>query len=164
MKSVAALTWHSLRRYAGLLLTTGLVLASFQILLVEVGAYLERSHAFSQFALLFPPFVRELMGPTFFVMMSFAGVVCLGYFHIAVLSALTGLVIALGTEPVAEIETGFADLILAKPMARHVPITRTLIVLILSVSVVLALMVGGTLIGVAFLAPPESIPPTGTML
>ena len=159
MRSVAALTWHSLRRFSGLLLISGLVLAGFQIVLVAAAAYLDRSHAFSQFALLFPPFVREMMGPMFFAMLSFTGVVCLGYFHIAVLSTLVGLMVALGTEPTAEIESGFADLILAKPMPRHVPITRTVIILILSATLLLGLMMIGTFAGLALLAPQGSARP-----
>ena len=164
MRSVAALTWHSLRRFAGLLLTAGLVLTGFQIVLVAAAAYLDRSNAFSQFALLFPPFVREMMGPMFFAMLSFTGVVCLGYFHIAVLSTLVGLMVALGTEPVAEMESGFADLILAKPMPRHVPITRSIILLFLSVSFLLGVMMAGTLTGLALLAPPGSVRPTPALL
>ena len=164
MRDVATLTWHSLRRFASLLLSTGLILAGFQVLLVEVGAYLYRAQAFSQFALLFPAFVRELMGPSFFAFLSFSGVVCLGYFHIAVMSALIGLMIALGTEPAAEIETGFADLILSKPVARHVPITRTVVVLLISAGLILGLMMAGTLIGLALSTPEGAVRPTPALI
>jgi ABC-2 type transport system permease protein len=153
MKFVAVLTWHSLRRFGGLLLTAGVILGGFQVLLVEVGAYLDRSGAFSGFAALFPAFVRELMGAAFFAMLSFAGIVSLGYFHIAVLSALTGIAIALGTEPAAEIEGGFVDLVLSKAVGRHVPVTRTVLVLLSSVGLLVAMMITGTLAGLGLLAP-----------
>ena len=156
MKNVVVLVWHSLRRFAGLLLATGLLLCAFQILMVQVAAYLERTRAFSQFALLFPQFVREIMGPAFFAMLSFAGVVSLGYFHVAVLSALTGVVIAAATEPAAEMESGFADLVLASPVRRHVPITRTVIVLLVAVAALLGAMVVGTYAGLALLAPTDN--------
>jgi ABC-2 type transport system permease protein len=155
VKFVAALTLHSLRRFRSLLLAAGLILAAFQVLLVEVGAYLDRTGSFSGFVTMFPAFVREAMGATFFSFLSFAGIVSLGYFHIAVLSALTGIVIALATEPAAEIEGGFADLVLAKAVGRHVPITRTVLVLLMSVTSLLATMVAGTLAGLALLASPN---------
>ena len=155
MKFVAALTWNSLRRFRSLLLAAGLILAAFQVLLVEVGAYLDRTGAFSGFVTMFPAFVREAMGATFFSMLSFGGIVTLGYYHIAVLSVLTGIVIAVGTEPAAEIEGGFVDLVLSKSVGRHVPITRTVLVLLLSVTLLLAFMVTGTFAGLALLATPN---------
>src|ERR1022692_2407885 len=72
--------------------------------------------------------------------------------------------VALGTEPVAEVESGFADLILAKPMARHVPITRTVIVLLLSAGLLLGIMMTATFTGLALLAPPGSVRPTPALL
>jgi hypothetical protein len=71
--------------------------------------------------------------------------------------------VALGAEPVAEIESGFADPILAKPMPRHVPVTRSVILLFLSVSLLLGVMMAGTLTGLALLALPESIRPTAAL-
>jgi hypothetical protein len=159
MRFVFALTWNSLRRFRPLLIISGLVLAGFQFLLVEVGAYLDRTGSFSGFVNMFPPFVKEMMGGSFFTFLSFAGMVSLGYFHIAVLGTLTGLVIAFGTEPAAEIEGGFADLLLAKAVSRHVPITRTVLVLSFSIVTLLSLMMTATAIGLKLLAPPGAVYP-----
>jgi ABC-2 type transport system permease protein len=85
--------------------------------------------------------------------MSFKGIVCMGYFHLAVMSALIALSITLATMPTSEIETGFIDLILARPLARHWIITRTIVVSALSTAAILALMMLGTWAGLRALAP-----------
>lgn len=164
MRFVAVLTRNSLRRFGGLLLISGAILAGFQLVLVEVGAYLDRTGAFSGFVNLFPGFVREMMGASFFAMLSFAGIVSLGYFHIAVLSSLTGLMIAMGTELASEIEGGFADLIMAKAIPRHVPVTRTLLVLLASSGFFMSAMMAGTLLGLKTLASAGETFPIRTLL
>src|SRR5258706_13798762 len=55
--------------------------------------------------------------------------------------------------PASEIETGFIDLILSRPLARHWIITRTIIVTTLAIILVLSLMTTGTWAGLATLAP-----------
>jgi hypothetical protein len=62
--------------------------------------------------------------------MSFSGIVCVGYFDLAMVIALLALAIALTTVPASEVETGFADLILARPIPRHWLITRTIVLLV----------------------------------
>jgi hypothetical protein len=93
------------------------------------------------------------MGPSLFALMSFSGIVCVGYFHFIVVCALMGLTITVMTEVPAEIEIRFVDLILSRPLARHWLITRS-IVLLLGCSIVLlgAMMLGSTL-GLYLLAP-----------
>ena len=48
--------------------------------------------------------------------MSFSGIVCLGYFQLAVMGALIAIAVTLATTPASEVETGFMDLILARPL------------------------------------------------
>ena len=55
---------HSLKRIRGLLIGLGLMLAAFQFLLTQVGAYLVRQSAFSQLSALIPDFVRTAAGPS----------------------------------------------------------------------------------------------------
>lgn len=143
----------SLKRARTLLIATGLLLAAFQVLLVLVARSIERTGDFEQLASMLPPFVRALLGPAVASVMSFSGVVCLGYFDLAIVAALLALVIALATLPASEVETGFADLILARPLRRHWIITRTIALVLLSTLMMLALMVAGTWAGLAMLAP-----------
>ena len=127
---------HSLRRVRTLVLTTGILLAGFQAILIAVAKSIQRSGGFAQLSALLPPFARELMGPSVTSFMSFAGIVCLGYFDVAVIASLVALAIGLATVPTSEIETGFIDLILSRPLSRHWIITRTIIAVTLSLAAV----------------------------
>jgi ABC-2 type transport system permease protein len=130
----------------------GLLLAGFQVVLILVAGSIQRSGGFEQLANLMPPFARELMGPSMASFMSFAGIVCLGYFHLAVMASLIGLSIAIATMPTSEVESGFIDLLLARPVARHWIITRSIVATLLTILVLLAMMSGGTWGGLETLA------------
>ncbi|MDB6035433.1 MAG: type transporter [Verrucomicrobiales bacterium] len=143
----------SLRRALNLLIAMGLLLAGFQVLLVFIAGSIERSGEFEQLASLLPPFVRAILGPSLASVMSFKGVVCIGYFEFIIVVALLALTIALATLPASEVETGFADLILARPLPRHWIITRTIALLLLVLGLMLALMLAGTWVGLATVAP-----------
>jgi ABC-2 type transport system permease protein len=143
----------SLKRARTLLIATGLLLAAFQVLLVLIAGSLHRAGEFEQLASLLPPFARALLGPSLASVMSFSGIVCLGYFDLGIVIALLALTIALATVPASEVETGFADLILARALSRHWLITRTIALLLLAILIVLTLMIAGTWAGLATLAP-----------
>lgn len=153
MSGPVLLVAHSLRRVRTLVLTMGILLAGFQAVLIAVARSIQRSGGFEKLSELLPSFARELMGPSMTSFMSFAGIVCLGYFHLSVIGSLVALAIALATIPTSEIESGFIDLILSRPLSRHWIITRTIIAVLLSLTVVLALMMLGTWTGLKTLAP-----------
>jgi ABC-2 type transport system permease protein len=153
MRSGLILLLHSLKRARALVLVMGLLLAAFQVLLTLVARSLQSSNAFDQLSSLIPDFMRQLMGPTVVGLMSFSGIITVGYFHIAVMGSLVGLSVALATQPTSEVETRFMDLILARPMARHWVITRTIALLIICISFVLMMLMAGTWAGLHFLAP-----------
>ena len=69
---------------------------------------------------------------------------------------LLALAIALATLPASEIETGFADLILARPMRRHWLITRTIALVLFSILLMLLMIMAGTWAGLALFAPPDA--------
>jgi len=164
MTGPALLLSLSLKRARTLLIATGLLLAAFQVLLVLIAGSIERTGDFEQLASLLPPFVRALLGPAVASVMSFSGVVCLGYFDLAIVAALLALIIALATLPASEVETGFADLILARPLRRHWIITRSIALVLLAILMMLALMVAGTWAGLAMLAPKNAQWPPPRMI
>ena len=153
MSAAILLLRYSLKRFRTTVLTMGLLLSGFQMILIAVARSIQTSGGFEQLTALLPPFARELLGPSLTSFMSFAGIVCLGYFHLSVMGSLVGLAITIATIPTSEIETGFIDLILARPLARHWIITRTIAALLLSTLVILAMMMGGTWAGLQALAP-----------
>ena len=154
----------SLKRARTLLIATGLLLAAFQVLLVLIAGSIERAGEFEQLASLLPPFMRALLGPSLASVMSFRGVVCIGYFDLGIVIALLALTIALATVPASEVETGFADLILARPLRRHWLITRTIALLLLAILTMLSLMMAGTWAGLAMLSPANVRWPSPRML
>jgi len=164
MKGPILLLALSLKRARTLLAATGLLLAAFQVLSVVIAGSIQNSGEFEQLAALLPPFVRALLGPAMASVLSFRGIVCLGYFDLAIVVALLALIIALATVPAAEVESGFADLILARPLRRHWIITRTIVLLLLATFLMLALMVIGTWVGLEWLAPEGAIWPTPGMV
>ncbi len=146
----------SLKRVRLLLLATGLVLAGFQVLRVLIAASVHKAGDFEQIAALLPPAVRTVLGPSVTSVMSFNGIVCGGYFDLGIVLALVVLTIALATLPAAEIETGFADLILARPMRRHWLITRTIALVLLAIGLMLFMITAGIWSGLALFAPADA--------
>ena len=153
MRGPAVLVAFSLRRARTLVLSTGLLLAVFQALLILVARSIQSSGSFERIGALVPSFVSQLLGPDFVAVLSFKGIVCLGYFHPVTMGALVGLSIALATTPTSEVESGFADLLLARPLARHWLMTRTVVVATVATAALLAMMAAGTAVGLAAFAP-----------
>ena len=131
------------------------MLAGFQVLRVLIATSLHNGGGFEQLAALLPPFVRAILGPSLASVLSFNGIVCGGYFDLGVVIALLALAIALATVPASEIETGFADLILARPMPRHWLITRTIALVLFAIVLMLLMIMAGTWPGLALFAPPD---------
>lgn len=164
MSGLLFLLRHSIKRVRGLVVTTGALLALFQVLLIFVARSIHNSGGFNQLAELLPPFVRQLMGPSFTSFMSFSGIVCAGYIEIAVIGALVSVSIALATTPTAEIESGFADLILSRPLARHWLVTRSIIMTALASAILPIVMACGTWGGLEALAPADAGWPSGRLI
>jgi ABC-2 type transport system permease protein len=164
MKGPLILLAHSLKRVRTLVIAMGVLLAAFQVVLVLVARSVQSTNAFEQINALIPPFMRELMGPSLASVMSFNGIVCVGYFHLTVMSSLVALSIALATMPAAEVETGFIDFILSRPLARHWIITRSIIVITVCAALLLVLMMLGTWAGLRALAPQDVTWPSAALI
>ena len=106
IREAGVLLRHSLVRLRTTLVVMAVALATFQVLLALAAAELQRAGTFAQLASLVPAFVRELVGTSLVAMMSFSGIMALGYYHVAIVAVLVGLVVAVATEPAAEIESG----------------------------------------------------------
>jgi hypothetical protein len=160
MSAGLALISHSYRRVRVLVLGAATLLVGFQILLCLAAKTAQELNAFGQLSALIPEFVRQLMGPALISLMSFGGIVCLGYFHFAVVVILIGMGITITTEISAEIETRFVDLILSRPLARHWLITRSIVLFIAASAFLLLAMILGTSLGLHLFAPADVFSPT----
>jgi ABC-2 type transport system permease protein len=161
---IVVLARHSLRRMRPVLISLAIVVCGFQFLLTQVASYLFRSGGFSLMPSLVPDFLQQMAGPSMLTMMSFQGLVAFGYFHPMVLAAHVGLAIAIATEPVAEVETRFADLTLARPIARHQVITRTVVLLVATELVVIVGMMASTWTGLLCCTPREAPRPDAAVI
>ncbi|RPJ69723.1 MAG: hypothetical protein EHM24_04595 [Acidobacteria bacterium] len=152
-RALAALVAHSLRRNRWLLAATLVLLALFQGLTSFMASTFQEMKYFERLATLVPPFIRQAFGSSFLPMLSFTGIVVLGYFHFAVIAFLIGLAIAVATEPAADVEHRFTDLLLARPVPRWLPILRSAALVVICAAATTAAMAAGTRAGLALFAP-----------
>src|ERR1051325_8447534 len=103
MNVLVALIVQLFRRVRKLLLSIGLLLAGFQVVLILQANSIQGSNSFAKMGDLVPSFARDLMGPSFVSFLSFRGMVCLGYFHPVVMGALVSVSVTIATIPVMEI-------------------------------------------------------------
>ena len=113
---MVGLLLHSVRRLRTLLFVAAVLLAAFQILLAAAARSLQELNTFSGLTALVPDFLRQVFGPSLLTLMSFRGIACLSFFHVAVLAFLVGVVIAIATEGDCEIEQK-ADHVIYVPQA-----------------------------------------------
>lgn len=142
---------RSLARHRALILGLGALLSGFQFLLVVVATNLQRQGLFAQAAALVPPFMQEALGGL--LVASFGGTVALGFFHPVVMLAFSCGAIYLASEPAGEIEHGLVDLVAARPVPRHLLITRSLIVYAGTTMAIVGLMFVANETAVRLLAP-----------
>lgn len=164
MRETLVLVGHSLKRVRSLLLIMGALVAGFQVLLALAARTLYRTGTFNQLVAFVPPLVREVIGPSFLSVMSYTGVVTAGYFHFAVTAALVAVAVGLATEPAGEIERGFTDLILSRPVRRAAVVSRTAVVLLISSTFLIGMMLAGTWTGFLWIAPPEVTRPAPRLI
>jgi ABC-2 type transport system permease protein len=164
IRDTVALVRHSLARLRTVLLVMAVSLAAFQVLLALAAAELQRAGTFAQLASLIPAFVRELFGTALVSMMSFSGIMALGYYHVAILSVLVGLVVAVATEPAAEIEAGFADLVLSRSVSRAAVMARSVVLLVVCPAFVIGAMALGTFIGLWLAVPAGTARPAASLV
>jgi ABC-2 type transport system permease protein len=160
LKTAFLLFGLSLKRARLLLGAMGLLLALVQVLRVRIAEKIYDAGQFDQLNSVLSSYLREIIGSALGSIMSFNGIVCGVYFDTGYIIALLALVIALSTLPASERETGFADLILARPVARHWLITRTIALVLFSIVLMLALMAAGTWAGLMLFAPDDAPWPT----
>ena len=155
MKGAFLLFRLSLKRVRWLLVAAGVLLAGFQVLRVVIATSIYKSGGFEEIGTMLPPFVRQILGPAVAGVLSFNGIVCVAYFDLGVELALLALGVALATVPASEIESGFADLILARPLRRHWLITRAIALVSFSLLLMLLMLTAGIYAGLMLFAHPH---------
>ncbi len=149
MSALRALIAHSLRRTRTLLLVGSGILFLLQNMMVLVSRSFDRAGAFSQMASMIPDFIRPMLDPMFLSVLSFEGMVLVGYSHVIVIFFLVTLAILAGTEPLGEIDVKFVDLMMSRPLSRRTVIGRSVAMVILVGTVPVTVLLIGTWFGLA---------------
>jgi ABC-type transport system involved in multi-copper enzyme maturation permease subunit len=156
MTGVLTLVRHSLRRWRVFLAATALVLVVFQFFMILAARSLELSGRFQFLEAVMPAFMSEW---TNMMAASFSGFVLFGYSHPLIQIFLIAMAIGLGSEPAAEIDTKFIDLMMSRPLPRATPINRTLVVLLLTTMAAMVCMLAATFSTLRLLAPASARQP-----
>lgn len=161
MSGLAALLQHSLRRWRAFFAATAALLIAFQFFMILAARSLELSGRFRLLGAVMPAFMAQWSNMT---AASFTGFVLFGYSHPLVQLFLVAAAIGIGSEPAAEIDTKFIDLVMARPVGRSVPVNRTLILIVVSAVGAIACMLVATALGLRLLAPATARVPTAQMV
>ena len=156
MTGVVTLVRYSLRRWRVFLAATALVLVAFQFFMILAARSLELSGRFRFLEAVLPSFMTESSN---MMAASFTGFVLFGYSHPLVQIFLIALAIGLGSEPAAEIDTKFIDLLMSRPLPRAAPINRTLVMLLLAATGAMVFMLAATFSTLRLLAPASARQP-----
>jgi hypothetical protein len=144
-------------------LWTGMIvlLAGFQASIIAAAVSLEAAGDFNRLVEAVPAFVREAIGPA---LMSFAGMSVLSFFEPLLILLCVLFAMYVATEPAGDVESGLVDLLLARPLPRHVVVTRSLLVItVTALSLVLSMGLVNV-VSIRLMATPGTVGPTPGVL
>jgi hypothetical protein len=153
---LAALIGRSVARARGVLVGVAVLLAGFQVALVLQAASLHEEQAFAAAGRLIPAFVQRWLGETMFALGSFGGVVSFGYFHPVIVLVFAMVTAFIASDPAADVEEGYVDLLLARPVPRRAIVTRSAVLLAACPAGLATLMMITTWTMTALVAPPSA--------
>jgi ABC-type transport system involved in multi-copper enzyme maturation permease subunit len=157
-RMLAALVGRTLARSWRGIAGVVVVLSAIQVSAALIASSLERSRGFAQLAAIVPALVGQALGGTVQMIASFGGMVGFGFFHPVVILALVQGAVYLASEPADEVERGLVDLVAARPLPRHLLITRTVIAAAVAVGLTVGAMMGTSLLAVHLVAPAGAQP------
>lgn len=149
-----ALVARSVARHRALIVALAALLSAFQILDIVVAYNLQKNVAYSQFADMVPAFIQEAMGGA--LVATFLGAVAVGFVHPLVMLSLSCAAIYLASEPAGEVEEGLVDLVVARPVPRHLIVSRSAVVYATGTLVVVAAMYTTSRATVLWLTPDQA--------
>ena len=152
-----ALVLRSFGRIAPPLAAVAGLVAAFQVALVAAATVIAGGGGIATLARLMPNFLQQSIGVAF---LSFAGIATIGFFHAAVVLIMVHFAVYIASEPAGDVESGVVDLLLARPLPRHWLVTRTVIVMTVSIVTLVGLMGLALWIALTFLSPQRDAWPT----
>jgi ABC-2 type transport system permease protein len=154
-----ALLGRSLARMRGLLIGAALIVSAFQIALVlQARAYDQQQ--IQALGRMVPAFVQRWLGDSLLALGSFQGIVTFGYFHPVIVLLVAFVTMFAASDPAADTESGYVDLLLSRPVARHWLVTRSAVLVVACPIALAFLMAISTWTAVALFAPPSAPGPS----
>lgn len=150
---MTALVLRSLGRVRILSASLALVLAALQLSIIAAAASFVDKGNFELLTQVVPSFVVQVMGPA---LTSFRGMVLIAYVDPLIVMLLVVFAIFLATEPAGEVESNLVDLLLARPMPRHLIVTRTFLVMAFGTILMTGAMQATTWAGLWWMAPGDA--------
>ena len=147
---MTALVLRSLGRVRILSASLALVLAALQLSIIAAAVSFVDGGSFERLTQVVPAFVVQTMGPA---LTSFRGMVLFAYFDPLIVMLLVQFAIYLATEPAGEVESNLVDLLLARPLSRHVIVSRTFVVMAIGTVLMSGAMQATTWAGLWAMAP-----------
>lgn len=145
-----------IRLHARLLLAISAGVMLFEVFMVWVSAQMGEGRGLAVFLeQILPPDMQHLIYDRFGVG-SFEGIVAFGFQHPMFLVAAAAFILAAATVPAAERETGFLDLVLARPVPRGAYVLATLLLVVTGAVAIPMAILAGAGIG---LATVHAVPP-----
>jgi putative exporter of polyketide antibiotics len=122
---VLTLVGRTLGRVTGAAGAIAFLILSFQTSLVAIAASFEDGPGFERLSSIAPVVIQQAFGPA---LTSFGGLTTLGFYEPLIVLLIVQFAVYVATEPAGDVESGLVDLVLARPIARHRLMTRSLIV------------------------------------
>ena len=149
---------RSLGRVLRMWISCAALVAGFQFALTAAAVSFNESGGYQQLVDAAPAFVRNWIGPS---LASFAGMTVLAFFEPLVILLLVLFAVYVASEPAADVEDGLVDLILARPLPRHLIVTRSLLVMTGTTAGLVLMLAVANVASVALMAPPGVPGPPG---
>ncbi len=150
---MTALVLRSFGRVKILTASLAMVLMALQLAIIAAARSLSDGNVFERLTQIAPAFVVQIMGPA---LTSYSGLVMFAYVDPLIVMLVVVFAIYLATEPAGEVESNIVDLILARPLPRHVMVSRSFLVMAIGTLLMGASMQATTWTGLWWMAPPGS--------
>ena len=159
-----ALAKRSFDGMRAVLVAVAAVVSLFQVAVVLQAASFDRQQLLQTLGRMLPAFVERWLGENIVTLGSFGGMVALGYFHPVVVLLVAIATAFVASDPAADVEEGYVDLLLSRPLARHWLITRSAALAVSCPLILGALMMAATWTTIALVARPATQAPSARTL
>jgi len=150
---MTALVLRSFGRVKILTASLAVVLICLQLAIIAAARSLNDGNVFERLTQIAPPFFMQIMGPA---LTGFSGLVMFAYIDPLIVMLVVVFAIYLATEPAGEIESNVVDLVLARPLPRHIVVSRSFLVMAIGTALMGSSMQVTTWAGLWWMAPPDA--------